>query len=594
MVDFAELARGTGGAPVVHRLRKSERSRRLLLLRAVTDIAAKKSDLPGPLPDPEQAWELLSRVQGAAPDVLDLVLAHPYTGSWLGYTSRLLHRQVAGVCPLWVHVGHIHAIAAAAAIRANMPFTTEIPVWSGNAALPGLGVARLSGDELHSVAQVRCDRSGREIRGGTSTVVLPADLSSDAPGWWGVRQLTLRAATKTLALRLDDVDPYRGSYEPILPQRLPATEVREWAVLLDEAWQLITRCLPHEADALQAGFDSVVPRALMPFRTSSASSGEAFGSAIVARPTDPATLAAMLIHEFHHNRLSGLLHLVHLHTDDPAERFYTPWRDDPRPLGGVFQGVYAFFGVAAFWRALTEDAGYQPRGLAEFEFAYWRAATWRVLRVLQNDPELTDDGRLFLGGVAELAGPWQQEKVSAAVAAAAAAAAADHYAGWRLRHLRPDPAVVTALADAWCANEPRPPVGHLEDGLPTPVPDGRWRHARLDLVRLAITDPQGLARSWSTVPDATSADFAYADGRFPAAVQGYLAELAEDPGDPAAWAGLGLALARTDAAAAHALLRCPELVRAVHRAVQARGFACAPENLSAWIGWLDVGGQPGS
>ncbi|KDN23293.1 hypothetical protein DV20_06135 [Amycolatopsis rifamycinica] len=593
MVDFTELAHGTGGAPVVHRLRKTERSRRLLLLRAVTDIAAKKSDLPGPLPDPEQAWELLSRVQGVAPDALDLVLAHPYTGSWLGYTSRLLHRQIAGVCPLWVHVGHIHAIAAAAAIRAKLSFSTEIPVWSGNAALPGLGVAKLGGDELHSVAKVRCDRSRREIRGETSAVELPTDLSSDAPGWWGVRQVTLRAAAKTLTLRLDDVDPYRGSYDPILPQRLPAAEVREWAVLLDEAWQLITRCLPQEAEALQAGFDSVVPRALMPFRTSSASSGEAFGSAIVARPTDPATLAAMLIHEFHHNRLSGLLHLVCLHTDDPAERFYTPWRDDPRPLGGVFQGVYAFFGVAAFWRALTRDDGYQLRLLAEFEFAYWRAATWRVLRVLQNDPELTDDGRLFLGGVADLVGSWQQEEVSAVVAAAAAAAATDHYAGWRLRHLRPDPAAVVALADAWCSGKTRPPLGRIEDGLPTPVPDGRWRHARLDLVRLAITDHRRLARSWSTVPDATPADFAYADGRIPAAVQGYLAELAEDPESPAAWAGLGLALAKSDAAAGHALLRCPELVRAVHRAVRARGVPCPPDRLSAWIGWLDAGGQPG-
>ncbi|MEV7092238.1 HEXXH motif-containing putative peptide modification protein [Amycolatopsis sp. NPDC051045] len=559
----------------------------------MTDIAAKKSDLPGPLPDAEQAWELLARVQAVAPAVLDLVLAHPYTGSWLGYTSRLLHRQITGVCPLWVHVGHIHALAAAAAIRADLPFVAEIPVWSGNAALPGLGVARLNGDRPYSIAEVRCDHR-REIRDGTSTVVLPADLSSDAPGWWGVRQLTLGAPAKTLSLRLDDVDPYRGSYDPVLPQRLPAAEVREWEVLLGEAWQLISRCLPQEAEALQAGFDSVVPRALMPFRTSSASSSEAFGSAIVARPTDAATLGAMVIHEFHHNRLSGLLHLVCLHTDDPAERFYTPWRDDPRPLGGVFQGVYAFFGVAAFWRALTHDDSYRPRRLAEFEFAYWRAATWRVLRVLRNDGELTDDGRLFLDGVADLIGPWQQEEVSAAAATAAAAAAADHYAGWRLRHLRPDPAVVGALADAWCAGEARPSFGHLEDGLPTPVPDGRWRHARLDLARLAIGDPRGLPHSWSTVPDATSADFAYAEGRFPAAVAGYLAELAEDPDRPAAWAGLGLALAKTDAApAAHALLRCPELVRAVHRAVRARDSSCPPEALATWIGWLDIGVQPG-
>src|SRR5205823_7977241 len=109
-----------------------------------------------------------------------------------------------------------------------------------------------------------------------------------------------------------------------------------------------------------------------------ASSGEAFGSAIITRPTDPASFGASLVHEFQHNRLSGLLHLKSLYNDDPTERFYTVWRDDPRPIAGVFQGVYAFFGVTAFWRALSRVETDLFERIAQFEFAYWRQAVWRV------------------------------------------------------------------------------------------------------------------------------------------------------------------------------------------------------------------------
>ncbi|WP_433731951.1 aKG-HExxH-type peptide beta-hydroxylase [Actinoplanes sp. CA-051413] len=29
---------------------------------------------------------------------------------------------------------------------------------------------------------------------------------------------------------------------------------------------------------------------------------------------------------------------------------HAPWRDNPRPLGGLMHGVYAFFGFAGLWR----------------------------------------------------------------------------------------------------------------------------------------------------------------------------------------------------------------------------------------------------
>ncbi len=588
--DFDHLAHGEGGAGVVRRLRRAERSRRLLLLRALVEETTKTPELFGPLPPSEEAWELLARVQEKTSSALDLMLAHPYTGTWAGYTTRLLSNRITGVCPMWMHVGHMHALAAAAAIHAGLDFHTYIPLWNGGAMLPTLGLAQLTSNSPWSVAEVRSERGQVEVGHEAASVQLPSALTADAPGWWGIQRVTMRAGDHVLSVHLDDLDPYRGLYEPVLPQRLSPTEVGAWRALLDQAWRLIVHHLPDITDALPAGLDSLVPRPAVPFQMPSASTGEAFGSAIIAQPPDAASLAATLVHEFHHIRLGGLLHLTRLHEEDSRERFYTPWRDDPRPIGGVLQGVYAFFGVTAFWRALARASTRAADRRAAFEFAYWREQTWRVLRVLRDEPVLTPAGRRFVDGIAERLGPWQDEPVPADLGALVAAVGADHYAGWRISYLRPDLGMVADLADAWLAGRARPKAAQLgTDRAPTPVPDGSWSSARADLIRLSVADSSdgrnALSRTWSSVPGATAADFAYATGRFTDAARGYRAELAADADRPAAWVGLGLALSGLGVTpAARALLHYPEVVRAVHRRIRARTrTAPAPEDLAAWI-----------
>jgi HEXXH motif-containing protein len=592
--DFDAIADGPGGLGALSLLRDAERSRRLLLLRAITDEVTKDPSLRGPLPPPDEAWELLERVQEADAHALDLLLGHPYTGTWAGYTIRLLRQQITGVCPLWMHAGHLHALATAAAIRAGLDFTTTVPLWSGHALLPSLGVARFRSATECAVAEVRCAGPEREVDDGRRIVRLPADLTTDSAGWWGVRKVTATSDGHVLEVRLDDVDAYRSSAEPVLPQRLPAAEVAEWRDLLADAWRLIVRCLPDTAEAFPIGFSSLVPRPMQPFRTTSASSGEAFGSAIISRPDDAASLAAALVHEFQHNRLSALLHLRQLHTDDPAERYYTAWRDDPRPIGGVIHGVHAFFGVAAFWRALARVDDDRFRRIAQFEFAYWRRAVRHVVQVLRPDPGLTVDGRRFLRLIDGHLEPWLREQVPTSCANAASDALLDHYAGWRLRHVRPDPRIVRSLAEAWEAGRARPALGFLPDAEPTPVPDGLWRHARLDLTRLAHTDPLRFARRWKNVPDATTADFAYVSGQFSLAADGYRTELRTDPDSPSAWTGLGLALSRSGTGpAASVLLHQPELVRAVHRRLISDGAPPErPDELASWLGWLRTGAGP--
>ena len=130
--DFDEIARGDGDPGPLRKLRAAERSRRLLLMRGLVEVATKSEDLYRPLPSPETAWELLARVERAAPKELEVTLSHPYTGTWAGYTTRLYRHDVTGVCPFWVHLGYVHCLAAAAAAARQCTY----PMWTQKGQTP--------------------------------------------------------------------------------------------------------------------------------------------------------------------------------------------------------------------------------------------------------------------------------------------------------------------------------------------------------------------------------------------------------------------------------------------------------------------------
>ncbi len=439
--DFDALACGRAGPELVRLLQRAELSRVLLLLRAILDQAVRRPEVTtGPLPPLDTAWDLLTRVQECAPAVLNTVLAYPYVGSWASHTLRRLSGRVVEPCPPWVHVAHLHSLAAAAAIRAGLDVHLRVPARDGAVALPTMGMALPSATvspsalpvARWSVAEISSTGGRTEIRVGRARVYLPDDPADDALGWWGLRRLDTRSGKRTLSVRLDDLDPYRGLYGPLEPQRLDDAELRTWRGLLTDAWDLVCRHLPKRAEAMCVGLGALVPLpppGRLNGRGFSGSSGEAFGGAHVARPTEPAALAATLVHEFQHIQLGGLLHLVALHEDDQRPRFYAPWRDDPRPLGGLVQGVYAFFGVTEFWRALSGTADNRLRRTADFEYARWRAPTWQALRALRDDHSLTDAGRRFFDGVAARLGTWQDEPLPTDVTAAAEAVTTDHLTG---------------------------------------------------------------------------------------------------------------------------------------------------------------------
>lgn len=599
---FESLAAGLGSPDTVSELLAVERSWRLVQLRAVLDAVASRPEATGPLPSVEVAWALLTEAQRRAPSEVKSLLLHPQAGTWAGYTLRRLRGGATAPTPLWVDIGYLHALAAAAGIRAGVDFRIAVPVREGYATLPTLGAAALPDPTAWDLAEVHHADGRTTIRSVAGEVVVTSlEEASETNGrvesgqgrWLALPAVRVGVGESVLHINLDTLDPYRNLRTPTPARPLHDAEVGHWRSLLEQAWRLLVQVCPQFAAPMARGLFSLVPQpAAERFRTMSASAGDAFGSMIISELRDATELAVTMVHEFQHIKLGGLLHLTPLQEGEPPQRLYAPWRDDPRPLSGLLQGVYAFIGITEFWRAARNALGGTDGELAQFEFARWRRQVSDTLRMLRTLPQLNEVGRRLLSGLATVVAGWEAERVPAGPLAAAEAAVTSHRARWRLHHLRPPEETVSALAAAWLAGA-QPPG--RSDRKPTvhADPQARALDALAVLTLWRITDPVGFAelqRKPETVGErvtgARAADLAAVAGDLETARAGYLAELTADAAaGPAAWAGLAVTLDRSQVAAGEALRDRPELVREVYQRIWcSTGAPADPVEVAAWIG----------
>jgi HEXXH motif-containing protein len=552
---FGELAAGGGSAEAVAFLERGERARRLLLLRTLLD---RLQTLPTPLTPAAEAWRALKEAAERAPRPVDRLLLAPATGGWMAHVLRRLHGTASGP-PLWAEAGHLCALAVSASLRAGTATDLLVPLTDGGLTLPGLGLARLP-DPAPGLAVGRArthggtltlSGPGRDgtpasltIRPATSPAVKPTTPSDPATGgpavsWVPLRTLTHHSPAGPVAIPLDDLDPYRDIDDPLPPARLDDAEAEAWQRLFEEACAL----LAAPGGAGPGRLDPAVVRAVVPWgRTGSvppapptvrvsASSGDSYGAMVIARPATALPLAETLVHEFQHSKLAALLHLFPLLDDDREERYYAPWRADPRHLTGLLHGAYAFTGVAGFWRdrlaGAREDRAAEEAG---YHFALRRLQSRLVVRTLLATGRLTAEGRALVSGLAGTLDGWLREPVPPAALARARTAAVLHRTEWRLRNVAP--------------HDPSAPAG-----LRLPSDRVFWPDLRTHAFATRPTAPR-------------TADEHLAAGDPAGALARYADALAGDPAEPHALAGWIVARAvLSPGRATRRMLARPELSR---------------------------------
>jgi uncharacterized protein len=408
---FTAMARGGGGPAAMRELAAAQHSKHLILLRAVLEATH-----PASRPDDRLAvagYDLLARAQRKNPAAAQAVISYPSVGAWALHTIRG-DQLVPGAQP-----AALAAVGAAAAIRAGLDADIEVPVTAGQVILPSLGAATAEG----STALIRT--AAGEIHSGSLRVT----MRPGAVGWRELR--TIQAGS--LDVFVDDLDPFRMPATDGQPTgRLTQAQAMELADMLTAAWNVLD---PASAAEIAALIRVIVPYRAPDSGLVSTSSPQTFGTVAMSRQPDRYTCAETLLHEAQHIKLSALLDLVSLCKPDDGQRYYAPWRVDPRPASGLLQGAYAFLGVSGFWRRQRESAPEpEVRQRAAAEFARWRDGAALVCDTLLSSGQLTPEGLAFTGEMAKVLAAWQREAVSAAALAVARTKADRHATQWQADH----------------------------------------------------------------------------------------------------------------------------------------------------------------
>jgi HEXXH motif-containing protein len=577
---FSMLATGEGGRAVVRELREAQHSKHTMLLLAIAGAArdADPAD-PGTVAF-RAAYKLLTRVQALDPGSSRWLLTLPHLGSWAHDALIRLEQESMP------DFAYLACAAAAVAVRAGVPFDLDVPVRDGCVLLPGLGLLAVGGETAW--VRLRCD--GEQLTAGDRVAVARLALSPDygsgqpVPHWRGTP--AVRAAADGLAwdVLLVTDDPYLDRYTLPMSAGLSAGELRPWRQCVQSAWDVLVRHHRWAAGPIADGVSAIVP--LTPQSQTdliSATSPAAFGAVATSWPPDPVTMAETLVHEFQHVKLCGLLDMVPL-AESGGEKVYAPWRQDPRPAGGLLQGVYAHLGIVRFWAA-QRHTEIDPDDVlrAQVQFARWGPAIDSAVGTLLQTGCLTPEGARFAGlmraqgeALAARPVPPQAQEVAREVTL-------DHRLTWQIRHVAADLADVMILADAYRRGEPFPVTGRPATWIQEDFRKVSGS-VRSRLLNMSYLEP---ARYRELCADGalplSAPDRLLLSQATEAAVQGYrdLITGSADP-QPDAWVGLALALHQPPASPlADAFAACLPVMFDVHSCL---GAGCDPLNLASWFG----------
>lgn len=421
------LAAGGGGVQAVRHLALAQHSKNVLLLRGVVNAAETLGHTQAA--HARSAYDLLAAIQEQAPADVDTVIRHPAVGAWAWRTLRALHGDaaMAGAEP-----GRFAALAAAAAIRSKTPCTLNVPAIRGAITLPSLGTVTLPGHDSQAV--VHCPAYGAVVFTSEGRVVVPRDPSESGPGWRPLPSIVADACDMRLRLLIDDLDPFRMPASANTAPPLAAEDIDWWRESLREAWTLLVQHHPAAAEEIAAAIRVLTPLTSPPHSQVHASSRETFGTIALSSPPDARSFALTLCHEVQHAKLAAVIDIVSLTRPDDGRRWYAPWRDDPRPIGGLLQGSYAYLGVCGFWHRQRWHEDGTAALTAHSEFARWRAASQLAVARMLSSGQLTPRGEQFVTRMAQTLRGWEGEPVPPEAQMIAQENGERHLARWRLRN----------------------------------------------------------------------------------------------------------------------------------------------------------------
>ncbi|MFM0347887.1 aKG-HExxH-type peptide beta-hydroxylase [Paraburkholderia sp. RL17-347-BIC-D] len=222
--------------------------------------------------------------------------------------------------------------------------------------IDGLGMLQIDEpltDIDTSVMTVSNGRIAFDAVGGHLEVVPQTGLVTGHGAFVSAGTVALGHA-KSLELPYLNPSLFRPEFQPF-PQLGGERANREWARSVSAAVTCVTHSGLPSVEYIVSLCKSVIGLVSPSDSIGSASREEAMG--LVYLPVTPSLLdlSECLLHEGLHQMLFRIEESVAIFEpeSDKSSTFYSPWRDDGRPLRMVLHGAYVFAGVASMHKALA-------------------------------------------------------------------------------------------------------------------------------------------------------------------------------------------------------------------------------------------------
>ncbi|MBW4450655.1 MAG: hypothetical protein KME38_28470 [Spirirestis rafaelensis WJT71-NPBG6] len=267
----------------------------------------------------------------------------PFFWMNIGRSIDQLTRRTANFDTL----GHHLLVTAFDSYFEHLPIGTRwaLPVVEGsNLVLPRLGV-RVPQSELFTEL---CRISDRVLACSSSKCSVLINLDQiDAK--CRLPMLSIPDCDSAMLLMSNDPELFEQDYVADIAPDL--AEAASLAQMIGKALMLIKKVVPEIGDAIIKRIRWYVPLKTPEVGVvhNSHTSSNLSGVIFLSEAADEIDLAEAIIHEFCHTELFILMDTQDVIQEKVGEKFYSPWRSDPRPLYGLFHALYVFVGVANFY-----------------------------------------------------------------------------------------------------------------------------------------------------------------------------------------------------------------------------------------------------
>ena len=172
------------------------------------------------------------------------------------------------------------------------------------------------------------------------------------------------------------------------------------AAMIGDALGLIGAVYPSMEERIAASVNWYVPVGTDTLDTHrSFSAANLVGLVFLSEASNDLQLAEAIVHEFHHNELFAYSHVVPL-IDGASDRlFYSPWREDARPLYGLVHAIFVFAGVCDFYRCVERTPAFDRHHKHLRQRRSERVCQLDIGLAQIKETALTDSGRALIASI---------------------------------------------------------------------------------------------------------------------------------------------------------------------------------------------------